>query len=180
MGQRSRRRDAERSQVTKEPQQPSTEYIHVLGFTFPDCQHLPSEPTKLLDAPPIPFDISAQLQRPITDSRFRSPSVFANLVLMPKATVDEDDLSPSREYQIRRSRQVSLVQSVTVSKAMQKSAHDEFRMRVLASNTAHDFTAACWRDSVHRLGRQVSGYNLAIGCQGSTTKWPSARKRERR
>jgi hypothetical protein len=162
----------------EEAEQSLTEDIDVFGLTFPDSQHLPAEPTKILNAPPISFDISAQFQRPIPDSRLGSSSVLAGLVLMPKTTVNEDDLSPSREYQIRRSWQVSLMKRVTVSKAMQESAHNEFRLRVLTSNPAHNFTTACWRDSVHRLGRQVSGYNLAS--QGSTTKWPSARKRERR
>jgi hypothetical protein len=169
MERRSGSRIEGRSQI-EEAEQPPAQGIHVLGFTFPDCQHLPSEPTKPPNASPIPFDISPEFQRPITDSRLGSPPVLAGLVLMPKTTVNEDDLSPSREYQIRRSRQVSLMKRVTVSKVMQKSAHNEFRLRVLASNPAHDLAAACWRNSVHRLGRQVSRYNLAIGCQGSTTK----------
>jgi len=164
--------------MAKESQQPPTQHIHVLGLTFPDRQHLPSEPTKLLHASLIPFDISAQLQSPITDSRLRSSSVFASLVMMPKTTVDEDDLSPCREYQIGRSRQVSLMKRVTVSKVMQKSTHNEFRLSVLASNPAHDLTAACWRNSVHRLAHEVSRYNLAIGSQSSTSKWRSTKRQE--
>jgi hypothetical protein len=168
-----------RSQVEEAEQSP-IQSIHVFGFTFPDCQHLPAEPPEPPHAQSIPFDIPTQFRRPISDSRFGSPPILAGSVLMPKTTVNEDDLSPSRKYQIRRPRQASLMKRVTVSEAMQKSAHNEFRLRVLASNPAHDFTAACWRDSIHRLGLQVSRYNLAIGSPGSTTKWPSARNQERR
>lgn len=163
----------------KESQKPATQQVHLLSFTFPDYQHFPSQATKLLNAPPIPFYISTQLQSPIADSRLRSPSVFASLVMMPKTTVNEDDFSPCWEHQVGRTRQVSLMKGVTVSKVMQKSAHNEFRLGVLTSNPAHDLTAACWRDSVHRIAYEVSRYNLAIGGPGSTSKWQSTEKQER-
>jgi hypothetical protein len=169
---------ARRSKVAKEAQESSTECIHTLGFTFPDRHHFPSDPTKFLNAPLIPFDVSAQLQRPITDPRLGNSPVFASLVLVPKTTVDKDDLSPSREYQIGRSRQGSLMKNVTVSEAMQKSADNEFWLRVFSSNLAHDLAASCWRDSVHRLAHEVSRYNHAIGSQSSTTKWRSAKRKE--
>ena len=149
--------------MAKETQQPLTQDMDILGFALPDCHHFPAEPTKLLNAHLIPFDISSQLQGPITDSRLGSAPIFARLVLVPKTTVDEDDLSPSREYHIGRPRQGSLMKRVTVSEVMQKSADNEFRLRVLASNVAHDLTAPCWGDSVHRLAPEVSRYNLAIG-----------------
>ncbi len=168
-----------RSQFEEAEQSP-VQSIHIFGFTFPDCEHLPAEPPKPANAHPIPLDIPAQFQRPIGDSRLGSPPILTGLMLMPKTTVNEDDLSSSRKYQIRRPRQASLMKRVTVSEAMQKSAHNEFRLRVLGPNPAHDFTAPCWRDSIHRLGLPVSRYNLAIGSLGSTTKWPSARKQERR
>ena len=168
-----------RSKVAKEAQESSTQCIHVLGFTFPDSHHFPSDPTKRLNAPLIPFDVSAKFQRPITDPRLGSPPVFACSVLVSKTTVDEDDLSPSREYQIGRSRQGSLMKPVTVSEAIQKSADNEFWLRVFSSNPAHVLAASCWRDSVHRLAHEVSRYNHAIGSQGSRTKWRNARRQER-
>lgn len=176
MEQRSRTRTAGRSEVAKKAEQPPAKYIHVLGFTFPDCHHSPSEPTKLLSAPPIPLDISAQLQGPIAHPRFRSPSVLASLVVMPKTAVDEDDLSPSREHQIGRPRQGSFMKRVTVSEMVQKSADNELRPRVLATNPAHNLTAPCWIDSIHRLSHEVSRYNLTIGSQSLTSRWQNAKR----
>jgi hypothetical protein len=70
-------------------------------------------------------------------------------MLVPKTSMHEDNLPPSRENQVRRSRQGLLMKRVAVSEAVQESAHDKFWLGILSLDAAHDLAAACWRYFVH-------------------------------
>ena len=56
---------------------------------------------------------------------------------MPKATVHEDHLVPSRKNNVGCSGQIADMQSIAIAHRMQHLAHDEFRLCVATSNTRH-------------------------------------------
>ncbi len=65
-------------------------------------------------------------------------------VTMPKAAVHEDDSPILGEYQIRASRQVTLMQSVAKSKSEQSLSYQTLRFGVLAPNAGHAVAALRW------------------------------------
>jgi hypothetical protein len=62
-------------------------------------------------------------------------------MLMPKTPVNENYFQAGREHQIGLAGHVGAVQSVSISKRMNQSAHGHFRRCILASDTAHVFAA---------------------------------------
>ena len=60
---------------------------------------------------------------------------------MPKTTVNEDNLSSAREYEIGLSWKVLTVKSVSKTQAMNKTANKHFRRSILTSDERHPFAS---------------------------------------
>jgi len=60
---------------------------------------------------------------------------------MPIAAVDEYQLTRLNEDQIRYSRNISAVKSVSEAHCVDKATNGQFRSRVLPSHAAHNFAA---------------------------------------
>lgn len=127
----------------------------LVRLAIPYGANLPSHSSELAEVFFIPLDIGFELWVPVMPIGFRTARIeaFALRMLVPKTTVHEDYFRARREYQVRLSRQLLAVQPVAVTSAMQKPAHDQFRRRILAADTAHVF-ATCRRPEAIRHFRQ--------------------------
>ena len=59
-------------------------------------------------------------------------------MLMPKASVNEDDCSVARQNNVWAPRKVPTMQAKPVPEPMEKRAHPNFRLRVRTADPAHD------------------------------------------
>jgi hypothetical protein len=66
---------------------------------------------------------------------------LARDVQVPKASVDEDDLAPAREHQIRPTGQRVIVEAIPVTQAVHEPPDKELRSGVLALDPAHVLAA---------------------------------------
>lgn len=71
-------------------------------------------------------------------------------MLVPEASVHQDDLPPRRKDNVWLSRKVAAMQPEAVSKPVNQPPQDNFRAGVLAANPTHIRAAAFWTDLVHR------------------------------
>lgn len=83
---------------------------------------------------PVAFDIPLKFWKPVIAVRLRRAGDFAVFirVLVPKAAVDKNHFSASRENQVRLSWQILAVKAVPVAHPMSKAPNRHFR--------AHSFT----------------------------------------
>ena len=89
----------------------------------------------------IPRHISSEFGNPILWPRPRKSSFATLFVLVPKASMNEDDSPSRREDYIRLARQTFYVQPIAVAKAVNKFAHQHFWPSVSAADSPHVFRA---------------------------------------
>jgi hypothetical protein len=88
---------------------------------------------------------------------------------VPEATVDVDDLSQSRKYQIGTAGKRPDVQTVAVSQRMNEPTDHHFRGRVLRLDRRHDagaFTIGNRNDRSTKVRRNVDKNRLVAKCLG--------------
>lgn len=69
---------------------------------------------------------------------------------VPKASVYEHDLPTTHENEVRLSRQILLVQGISISKAMHQRANSDLRRGVASLNQRHDLASHVGAHSIHR------------------------------
>ena len=99
---------------------------------FPHDRHAPAGVAKLANRPSIAFPVSAELFEPELGTSCGQAKERAPLVVVPEATVHEDDRSPARQYDIWPARQLRTMEPVAEALVPQKLADLHFRPRVLA------------------------------------------------
>jgi hypothetical protein len=77
---------------------------------------------------------------------------------VPKAAVDEDDLTFFYKNDIRFSRQALSVQSVPIAQGEQCSTYDHLRPGMNRSNGLHDFAALLYRAEVYHESSRYPAY----------------------
>lgn len=65
--------------------------------------------------------------------------------------MNEDNLSFFPEDEIRAPRQVASMQSISVSKCVNKSPNEQLRSRILPANSRHSFRTLLGRQGIHTL-----------------------------
>jgi hypothetical protein len=63
---------------------------------------------------------------------------------MPEAAVDEDDLAPGREDEIRMAGQVGGVEAEAIAEPVDERAHAKLRGGALGAHAGHAFGALGW------------------------------------
>ena len=86
----------------------------IFQLALPHRENRPTEIAKCLLVLYITLGISAYLRDPILAIGLGQPGLSSARMAMPKASMHEDYLSPPREHQIRRSWEVTTVESVAV------------------------------------------------------------------
>lgn len=128
----------------------------VFEFALPHREDLPAgsfQPEALLGVPvPGPRTLGC----PEFGVAFGGVPARAAIVEMPEAAIDEDDLAPAGEYEIRAAWQppaaCGTVQSITVALGMEQPAHQHFRFGVLAADAGHIPAPLLGRELVRHEG----------------------------
>jgi hypothetical protein len=89
----------------------------------------------------IAFDIALQLPRPVVCVCGWLAVTALALVLVPEATMNEDDFAEAWKHKVGRSRQVGPVKAVSESHAVNQSAHLHFRCSIFGPNARHRLAA---------------------------------------
>lgn len=74
---------------------------------------------------------------PVAHTRLRQPATTATGVLMPETAVYENHFPPRANDYIGAAGKVGTMQSESNAERVDKTSHDEFRLRVLLPNTPH-------------------------------------------
>jgi hypothetical protein len=88
---------------------PLSEAIWIFELALPNGERAPSLPAELGDRAPVTSHVAFQLSPPKSDPRFRHAVTIRTRVLMPEATVNEDDATTASEHEIGRTRELSAV-----------------------------------------------------------------------
>lgn len=134
-----------------------------LHFALPDHEHLPAQLQETGAVLAVAFLVTLQLGCPVATIRLRMIGPLTAWIRMavPKAPVNEQDLSPTGKDQIGTPWQVVSVEPVAIPHAVHQAADHKLRFRVLAPNCPHVLAASLGGYAVHhaRLGasRPVRG-----------------------
>ena len=137
-----------------------------LHFAFPDHEHLPAQLQETGAVLTVAFVVTLQLGCPVATIRLRMVRSLTAWIRMtvPKAPVNEQDLSPTGKDQIGTPRQVVSVEPVAIAHTVHQAANRKLGLRVLAPNCPHGSTAGLRRYAVHRAK-----------LDGSCQTWPRLR-----
>ena len=92
----------------------STEARNILGLTLPNDEHPPPPLFETPNGFSVAFYVSAQFGFPIFLARCRYPPIPARM-LVPEATMNENDLSTWAEHKVRFSGQVLPMEPVAIA-----------------------------------------------------------------
>lgn len=112
-------------------------YIHffvkffcIFYLTLPNDHHLPTKFFEFFTHLFVSCDVFFELGIPELCSAFGCVGVFAALVAMPEAAVDEDHGFVLRQYDVRLAWQIFFVKTETVAHSMQQRPDNHFRFGV--------------------------------------------------
>ena len=136
--------------LVQESDDPSPKSIQTrrVDLAFPYHHHPPAAPPQLPPSSLVSFRVTAQLGRPIVDSR-RGNAAPTATVQVPEAAVDIDDLVEAGEYEVGGPRERADMQTITVAQGMHETADQQFRRRVLRLDRRHDVGPLGFREGVH-------------------------------
>ena len=116
--------------------------VEGFGFklAFPEGDGVPPEVAELDAAVEVAFPVTLDFGLPEVGVCFWQHKVFAVLVSVPEAAVDEDGGSVFFEDNVGGARELFHVESVSETLGKQELAHKKFGLGVFASYALHTFT----------------------------------------
>ena len=87
-------------------------FCFCLDIAFPDSNHFPSGKTEVNIVGIVTGYIHGYFVSPEVNVRFRQSEIFASLMTMPKATVDENNRLIFLQHNVRRSGQFTVVDTI--------------------------------------------------------------------
>lgn len=126
-----------------------------LELTFPEGDGVPPEVSELDAAVEVAFAVPLDFGMPEVGVCFWQHKVFAVLVSVPEAAVDEDGGSVFFEDNVGRARELFHVESVPETLGKQELAHKKLGLGVLASYALHTFTSL--------LGIELVCHSVKVG-----------------
>ena len=107
-------------------------------LAFPYRNYLPPQASELAPQPRVPPAVRANLGEPVFLPNFRRQVFRAGDVSVPETTFDEDDEAISEENDIGSPGQVSAMEGVAETSAVEKGADGQFGLRVLGLDAGHE------------------------------------------
>ena len=129
-----------RSELTKFLDQPGHSLLQakpIASLAFPNLEYMPAIGPKRSPVPRIPQRVAAALLSPEVSVRSRSWFSQRAPVHMPKTAMYEDHRLNACKHQIGFAGQPLVVQPITQSGCMERSAHHHFRFGVASANPRH-------------------------------------------
>jgi hypothetical protein len=96
----------------------------------------------------VSLSVSNDFRDPVAKTRLRNTPESA-AVPMPKAPVDENRLLPRYEGEVRMAWQITSMKTVPESKAVDQSADEHLRLRVLGADQTHLGASGASADVIH-------------------------------
>jgi hypothetical protein len=118
-------------------------------LTFPNNQDAPTFSTQCEQVSVIAGNISLKFLRPKVDARFWNPASCWTRVLMPEATMDEYNSLELWKDQIGCARQISPVQSESISHRMRDATDGHFRITADRADERHPLASLLGREIIH-------------------------------
>lgn len=115
-----------------------------LQLAFPNHDAVPSHCGQLATHLTISFLISSYFFYPELRVGFRYSVIFAPLMPMPKAAIDEDASAVFPHHDVGLARKAGMIQPIAVSMAPQPLAHNHFWPGVLTVNGGHVRMTLLW------------------------------------
>lgn len=113
----------------------------LLNLALPNDMRCPAVSTECDQVSDVALTVAIDLLRPIFRVGLRLPGTAGAIMTVPEAAVDEDNLTPACENEIRLSRQRLAVQPVSVASGVQQVAHGPFWLRILGFDSLHSAPA---------------------------------------
>lgn len=130
-------------------------------LAFPKCYGMPPQVPELNASFEITFLVFQNFILPKLGVCFGYYKVFAILMTVPEAPIDEDSGSVFLENNIGRSREILDIEPVSESTGKQKSSHKKFWLGVLAFYALHTFPSLLW---IHPVCHEVKVDKITEGC----------------
>lgn len=121
-----------------------------LDRAFPNYQDTPTQFTQRIFTAKIAFYISLDLFLPelLPGS---GPAKQMAIVAVPEAAVYQHNDVPAREHQIGSARKLPIMQSVSVTQSVQRTANQKFGLGIFAANSGHHPAANIWGYYIRQL-----------------------------
>lgn len=113
-------------------------------FTLPNSDAMPTHLGKLLLLLLVAFFVTVDFLCPKIHVGLWHAEIFANLVPMPKASVDKDAGAVLAKHKVRMTRQPRIVQPITKALFPQVFAHKNLWLRVRRANRDHIMVTLLW------------------------------------
>jgi hypothetical protein len=117
------------------------EALGLLRLAFPNRDNAPAVAAQGSGMAFVACGVTFEFFPPPSRPCLGNPGVFALTVKMPEAAMDKDTDAVSRQNDVGAPRQITPVETKTVAHGMEKAAHNEFRLCILATNAGHQTAA---------------------------------------
>lgn len=112
--------------------------LHLGEFTLPDGLDGPTEVMQAGGHRGVADKVRVEFAVPVGGVRGWPGRPRATWMLMPKASVNEDDLASAMEYNVWSTREVPGVDFVSVTQGKQRATNSDLRLCAGAANRTHD------------------------------------------
>ena len=102
------------------------DFLEIFQFALPHHQDSPTHPFQLAANAAVASHVPFEFGHPKVDARLWRRGVPTLRMTVPKASVNQDDLSPTGKHEIGTSRQTFGVQSVAIAQPIHKPTDCEF------------------------------------------------------
>lgn len=119
------------------------------GLALPDRHHRPSEASKLSLDSSVTRHIPLQFGNPVVSATLGLSLSEAAGVTMPPASVNENNLPPTRKHEIRRARKLAAMEAESVAERVAKAAHQHFWLGVRVADATHHVASLLFRNVIH-------------------------------
>jgi hypothetical protein len=116
------------------------EPVLVTDLAFPDRENLPSCGLQPFGIFEIATAVSLKFRHPVFEPTLGRlhKRAFGTFMLMPEASMDENDFPSADERNVWAARQITPMQAVAIPKCPEQHPDDEFGTRVLRPDRTHD------------------------------------------
>ena len=136
--------------------------VLVVHLALPHNQALPPHSLQCTQGSSVASACCLELSIPVFDASAGSRSPATSFVTVPEASVNEDNLAPASEHDVRAARKIARVEAKSITVAMQKTAEAQLRASMLAANSRHQCASL-------RGGQRVGAHRNEINELRTTT-----------
>lgn len=108
-----------------------------LDVAFPYTYHFPSGKTEINNVGIVTGYVHGYLMTPEVNICFRQPVIFATLMTMPEATIDENNRLVFLKHNVRRAGQFGIIDTIAQTSGEKILPHNHFRLSILSLDSSH-------------------------------------------